>query len=67
MFFSPDSSENPRNLESDFFMAGKERPKEAPFIGKKKHFLNERLQRIAGNSFKKNAFNLTVDEGNFLN
>ena len=33
MFFSPDSSGNPRNLESDFFLAGKERPTEAPFMG----------------------------------
>ncbi|MDI5948441.1 hypothetical protein [Flavobacterium yafengii] len=43
MFFSPDSSGNPRNLESDFFLAEKERPTEAPFMGKKKHFLNERF------------------------
>ena len=43
LFFSPDSNENPRNLENDFFLAGKERPAEAPFTGKKKHFLNERL------------------------
>ncbi|WP_256371144.1 hypothetical protein [Flavobacterium sp. Sr18] len=31
--FSHDSSGNPRNLESDFFLAGKERPTEAPFVG----------------------------------
>ena len=43
IFFSHDSSGNPRNLESDFFLAEKERPTEAPFMGKKKHFLNERF------------------------
>ena len=67
IFFSHDSSENPRNLESDFFLTGKERPTEAPFMGYKKHLPNERLKRIAGISFKKNAFNLKLDEGNFLN
>lgn len=67
LLFSPDSSGNPRRLESDFFLAGKERPTEAPFMGKKKHLVNKRLKRIAGNSLKKNAFNLKQDEGNFLN
>lgn len=43
LFFSPNSNGNPRNLENDFFLAGKERPAEAPFTGKKKHFLKERL------------------------
>jgi hypothetical protein len=31
--FSHDTSENTRNLESDFFLTGKERPTEAPFVG----------------------------------
>jgi len=43
LFFSHDGNGNPRNLENDFFLAGKERQAEAPFTGKKKHFLKERL------------------------
>jgi hypothetical protein len=43
MVFSPDNSGNTRNLESDFFLARKEPSTQAPFMVKKKHFLNERL------------------------
>jgi hypothetical protein len=33
IIFSPERSGNPQNLESDFFLTGKERPTEAPFLG----------------------------------
>jgi len=46
--FAPDSSGKLWGLEDYFFLAGAERPEEAPDVARKKRLVTENLQRIAG-------------------